>query len=419
MIVHKFGGASVKDAKAILRMAEICKTNISNGIVVVSAMGKSTNLLEKITDRFYSGLSTVILVDELKEYYVNVLTDLFTPEHYIYNQLNTLLKDLFYWLNRKPGLNFDFEYDQIVSYGELISTQIISSFLKSKNYNVVLIDIRNSLKTDSTYRGAKVNWELSAELIRQEFNSTSSTIYLTQGFIGVDMNNLTTTLGREGSDFTAAILANVLDAEKVVVWKDVPGILCADPKWMPNTEKLDEISYLEAIELAFFGAKVIHPKTIKPLENKNIPLHVKSFFDPLSSGTLIHNMQAGKIPPVFIKKDNQILISIKPLDFSFILEENLSHIFGVFAKHQISVNVMQNSAISFSTAVDGEVDRVHEAIRELKKNYDVKYNDNLKLISIRHTTLQSEQKVLLNHEVLLEQRSRSAARFVLRETTSD
>lgn len=414
MIVNKFGGASVKDADSIKSMAKICESHINNGIIVVSAMGKTTNLLEKIADHYFSGLSTQTLINKLETYYNNILEDLFDHGHSIFNELSDYFNEINSKISTKPGLNFDFEYDQIVPYGEIISTKIISAYLNSKSYKVVWKDIRNSLKTDSNYREGKVDWELSSSLIEQEFTDTEKVVYLTQGFIGIDINNLSTTLGREGSDYSAAILANVLNAEKVVVWKDVPGILCADPAWLPNSDKLDEISYLEAIELTFFGAKVIHPKTIKPLQNKNIPLQVRSFIDTNSNGTLINYTGKIQLPPVFIKKENQVMITIKPLDFSFIAEDNLSLIFNIFAENQIKVNVMQNSAISFTVAVDGEIDRVKNAIRELKKQFDVKYNDNLELISIRHTTQEAEAKVITGRKLMLEQRSRSTVRFVVR-----
>lgn len=419
MNIHKFGGASIKNAEAIKQMVSICQDNISNGVIVVSAMGKTTNLLEKITDRFFSGLSTADLFNQLIEFNNAILAELFPTPNEIFQDINRITDTILFWLGRKPGLNFDFEYDQIVSFGELISTKIIAAYLNNCGYKVHFVDIRNSLKTDSTYREGKVNWELTSEMVKQDFNLCDSRVYLTQGFIGMDINNLTTTLGREGSDYTAAILANILDASKVIVWKDVPGILCADPKWMPNSEKLNRISYQEAIELTYYGAKVIHPKTIKPLQNKQIPLQVKSFLHPKSEGTIIEQTGVLQLPSVFIRKEEQVLITIKPLDFSFIVESNLSHIFGVFAQHQIKVNVMQNSAISFSVAVDGEIDRVKAAIRELKKQFDVKYNDNLQLLSIRHTKPQAEQLVLNNKEILLEQRSRSMVRFVLRNKTND
>lgn len=415
MIVNKFGGASIKDAGAIINMASICKANIQSGVIVVSAMGKTTNHLEKIAEAYFSGFTVDVLIEELATYFNSILSELFSDGHPVFEKINDFITRLKSLTKNKPGLNYDFEYDKIVSFGELISSQIIADYLNKIDYPVILVDIRESLKTDSTFREGKINWELAADLVPQTFGYFNKKVYLTQGFIGCDINNQTTTLGREGSDYTAAVLANILNAEKVVVWKDVPGVLCADPKWMPDQPKLDYISYSEAIELTYFGAQVIHPKTIKPLQNKNIPLQVRSFMQPQLEGTIISTEIEQQLPPVYIKKGNQILISIKPIDYSFIVEENLSQIFWIFAINQVKVNIMQNSAISFTVAVDGETDRVKNAIRELKKHYSVKYNDNLELISIRHYSANSEAKVLIKKEILLEQRSRSMVRFVVRE----
>ena len=412
MIINKFGGASVKDAPSVKRMAEICKMEIQQGVVVVSAMGKTTNLLEKITQSYFHGNDSEDF-EVFVHLHKNIIHEL---------KLNSKLSDdvdaLFAHLKQKlcvpPGLDYDFEYDQIVPYGELISTKIIAAYLADQGLSVKWIDIRKFLRTNNTYRDARVDWDLSRELIKKEFEANPSNIIITQGFIGSDKNNLSTTLGREGSDFTAAILGNILDAEKVTVWKDVPGILCADPQWLPDAPKIEALSYLDAIELAFFGAKVIHPKTIKPLQNKGIPLQVRSFLNLNEKGTFINGKQINKIPPVYIKKEKQVLISIKPTDFSFIVEENLSHIFGVFAKHQIKVNLMQNSAISFSVSVDNDLGRVPKVIEELRTDYSVKYNEELELITIRHTIPGAEDMVLKNRTVLVEQKSRLVARYVVR-----
>ncbi len=415
MKINKFGGAAIKDANAIKHMANICKQHINNGIIIVSAMGKTTNLLENILKQAYNKAEFSTLLDELSSFYKNILTDLFTKEHPIHAEIDELLSNLTTQLNSLTHTNFDFDYDQTVSFGEIFSSKIIHAYLNSVGYKINFADIRHSLKTDDNHREANVYWEQSKTLIEQNFNNANSEPYLTQGFLGMDSKNLTTTLGREGSDYTAAILGNMLDAEKVVVWKDVPGILCSDPKWIPNSEKLNKISYLEAVELTYFGAKVIHPKTIKPLQNKNIPLQVRSFDDIQNQGTIISNTQNNGNSPVFMRKQNQVLISIKPLDFSFIVEENLSHIFALLAKNKIKVNIMQNSAISFNIVTEGKVfNGIENAIEELRKFYDVKYNDCLELISVRHTTPKAEQKVINNREILLEQRSRSTVRFVVR-----
>jgi aspartate kinase len=414
MIINKFGGASIKDVESINRMVQLCKTNIQSGILVVSAMGKTTNLLEKITLNYFRGESYSNELSQFSAYHLNIMEQLFQVSQTVYFKFNQLFDELNAKLAQKPDANYDFEYDQIVPFGELASTLIFSEYLNQEGVPVSLIDIRRCLKTNKTYRNAKIDWQKSADLVLNEFTDTANLLYLTQGFVGADATNFTTTLGREGSDFTAAAIANLLNADKVVVWKDVPGILCADPDWLPNTPKIEQLSYLDAIELAFYGAKVIHPKTIKPLQNKKIPLQVRSFLNLNDSGTFISSYDNLQIPPVYIKKENQVLISIKPTDYSFIIEENLSHIFGILAKNQIAVNLMQNSAISFSISVDNDMFRVKKVIKELKEYYDVKYNDNLELLTIRHNKPGAEDLVLKNKTILVEQRSRTVARFLVR-----
>lgn len=415
MIINKFGGASVKNATAIKQMGEICKKHIPSGVIVVSAMGKTTNLLENIVANFCKKKTNTTLFEQLTNFYKNVIIELFSKSSNINKEIDLLLCQLKDYLNTKPSNNFDFEYDKVVAYGEIISTKIIDHYFASINYKVQWCDVRESLKTDNCFREAKVNWKETERLIKKHFENSDKEIYLTQGFIAMNEQAQTTTLGREGSDYTAAIFANALNAEKVVVWKDVPGILCSDPAWMPNMPKLEKISYLEAIELTYFGAKVIHPKTIKPLQNKNIPLQVRSFLDTNEKGTLISNVNYKGKHPIFIRKENQVLITIKPNDFSFIVEENLSHIFAVLAENRIKVNIMQNSAVSFSFVTDNyAVNGMQVAISELRKFYDVKYNKRLELISMRHANKDIEKQITKNCEILLEQRSRSTVRFVVR-----
>jgi len=415
MIIHKFGGASIKDAESVKRMVKICESHIKNGVIVVSAMGKTTNLLEQIVQAYFDDQNFDSLTKQLYTYHWDIIKELFPQNHSIFRLFEKIIGELSYKLAIKSSSNYDFEYDQIVHFGELISTIIISEYLNITCPNT-WIDIRTCLKTNSVYREAKVNWELSDSLTRKIIDDWEKKLYVTQGFIGSDDKNMPTTLGREGSDFTAAVLAYILDAQKVVVWKNVAGILCADPDWIQNANKIDQLSYLDAIELAYYGAKVIHPKTIKPLQNKKIPLQVRSFLDVANEGTIINSFHNLKIPPVYIKKNNQVLISIKPTDYSFIIEENLSHIFGILAKNQIKVNLMQNSAVSFSIVVDNEMYRVNNGIRELKQYYNVKYNDKLKLITIRHNQPGAEHLVLKEKTILLEQRSRTVARFLVRNT---
>jgi len=414
MIINKFGGASIKNAAAIKQMFEICRNNIKTGIVVVSAMGKTTNLLEHITLSYFKKEPFAELLNKFILYHNNIIDELFSAKNDVKTKFNDIINSLSNKLNKPASGDYDFEYDSIVPFGEMVSSLIVSEYLNSNNLTNTLIDITNIIKTDSNYRDAKVNTELSTANVKSIFTDITSKLYITQGFISSDNNGNFTTLGREGSDFTAAILANMLNAEKVVVWKDVPGIMCADPQWLPDAPKIEQLSYLDAVELAFYGAKVIHPKTIKPLQNKNIPLQVRSFINTADNGTLINNFNNLRLSPVYIKKDNQVLISIKPFDYSFIIEENLSHIFGILAKNKIKVNLMQNSAVSFTIVVDYELYRIKNVIKELKEHYNAKYNDHLQLITIRHFKQGAEDIVLKNKSVLLEEHTRSVARFLVK-----
>jgi aspartate kinase len=312
---------------------------------------------------------------------------------------------------------YDFEYDQVVSYGEIWSTLIVAEYLKKSLQKVDWCDIREILLTDDRYRDANVLWNESTKRVQKIFNFRKDLIYVTQGFIGGTIEGHTTTLGREGSDYTAAILANILDAECVVVWKDVPGILNADPKWFQDAQKIDEISYKEAVEMSFSGAKVIHPKTIKPLHNKNIPLHVRSFLTPGERGTVIKaDIAIRKIEPVFIKKEEQILISIMPKDFSFVMGDNLSTIFHSFIAHGIKVNLVEASAVSIDVCVDDERTKVEVLLADLKTEFSIVYNEKMELLTIRHYTPEAIELITKGRETLLEQKTRSTVRYVVRQT---
>jgi aspartate kinase len=306
-----------------------------------------------------------------------------------------------------------------VSFGEIWSSIIVAEYLKEQLSSVSLIDIREQFLTDDKYRDANIMWDETTERVKAAFSFEGSRIYVTQGFIGGTSTGKTTTLGREGSDYTAAILANILDAEKVVVWKDVPGLLNADPKWFPDAEKLEEVSYKEAVEMTFSGAKVIHPKTIKPLHNKNIPLQVRSFLDLTDHGTIVKADAAlKKVLPVFIKKEDQILISILPKDFSFVMGDNLGRIFNSFETNGIKVNLVEASAVSLNVCVDDERPRVESLLNDLKSDFSVIYNESVEMLSIRHYTPESVEKLTKGREILLEQRARSTVRFVVREVAS-
>jgi aspartate kinase len=417
MKVYKFGGASVKDAVGIKNLAEIVSKETGNLVVVVSAFGKTTNALEKVLKAWLENESAYIeLLNGIHNMHLSVLNDLFGENSKVGELIENsfgILKD--YLSNGGKG-RYDFEYDQLVSYGEIWSTLIAAEYLKTCFSDVEWVDIRETLITDERHRDANILWQESTDRVKETFDFTRKRIYVTQGFIGGTIDGLTTTLGREGSDYTAAILANILDAEGVVAWKDVPGILNADPKWLLDALKLNEISYKEAVEMTFSGAKVIHPKTIKPLYNKNIPLYVRSFLSPLEQGTLItDDPLIKKIIPVFIKKEDQILISLLPNDFSFVMGDNLSMIFNYFVQHGIKVNLVEASAVSLDVCVDDERPKVDNLIDDLKSEFSAVYNDDVEMLSIRHYTPDAITRITEGREILLEQRTRSTVRFVVRK----
>jgi aspartate kinase len=416
MKVYKFGGASVKDGSGIRNLTAIVSEVTDNLVVVVSAFGKTTNALEKVLRAWLAGdTGYKSLLEEIYRNHKSVINEIFTDERAVAGHIdNSFAKLKEYLLNGKAG-NYDFEYDQVVSYGEIWSTIIVADFLKTIIPETEWIDIRENLLTDDRYRDANILWNESTGRFKSVFNFNKKRVYVTQGFIGGTVAGQTTTLGREGSDYTAAIIANILDAEKVVVWKDVPGILNADPKWLPDARRLDEISYKEAVEMTFSGAKVIHPKTIKPLHNKNIPLHVKSFINPSGSGTIIKADAAIKeVMPVYVRKEEQILVSILPKDFSFVMGDNLSRIFHYFMIHGIRVNLVEASAVSIDVCLDDERQKVDALINDLKSDFSSVYNENVEMLSIRHYTPEAIAKITSGREILLEQRTRSTVRFVVR-----
>ncbi len=424
MLVFKFGGASVKDAEAVKNVADVL-THYKNEkiIVVVSAMGKTTNALEKVVNAFISNSPDLHnLLDEVKKYHAVIMDGLgFAKNDAVRLEIENCFIEIDWVLEGETEKGYNFLYDQIVSQGELISTKIISAYLKSLNVTNHWLDARDLIQTDNTYREGKVDWELTGERMSQTIPEIFSkyNLVVTQGFIGGTSENYTTTLGREGSDYTAAIFSFCLNAKEMVVWKDVPGVLSADPKYSDEAVKLDQISYHDAIEFTYYGATVIHPKTIKPLENKNIPLRVCSFKAPQDKGTSIWNYSATKpLVPCFIFKTNQILLSISARDFSFIAEESLSKIYRLFAELNIKINLMQNSAISFSVCMDNDPFKMPGLIERLKAEFHVLYNDNLKLITIRHYYASTIEQLLKGNEILLEQRSRHTAQLVLHDTTN-
>jgi aspartate kinase len=425
MKVFKFGGASVKDAAAVENVARIVKRYPKQDLViVVSAMGKTTNALEALLDDYvHAAPGLAAKMDALRHYHTDIVQQLGMPGHEVEVQLDKLLNELQSRLEREPSDNFDFDYDQVVGFGELFSTAIVSAYLKASGVDNAWSDARRLVRTDNRYREARVNWDKTKKLVGERWaevlaNKPKSgrAIMLTQGFIGHTDERNTTTLGREGSDFTAAILAFALEAESVTIWKDVPGMLNADPKYFKDAVLLKRISYREAIELAYYGASVIHPKTIKPLQNKNIPLYVRSFIDHDAEGTVIEKSTfSDSLVPSYIFKVNQVLISFTPRDFSFVAEDNLSELFSLFAAEQIKIHLMQNSAINFSVCVDHDPKKVQRLLDLCHERYEVLYNEPCELVTIRHYDQATISRLLIGKRVLVEQKSRSTARMVLEE----
>lgn len=415
MKVFKFGGASVSSAEAVRNSVNILNMYPGNKVLVISAMGKTTNALEIVARKYFNQDPEVwTAFQEVKTYHEGIITELW-GEQTTLQEVERLFDQINSRISGERSLNFDYEYDQIVAYGELISTQIISLYFNKIGLKNRWIDARNCLKTDDQYRESNINWELSERLARRQFTFETEELYITQGFIGGTLTNQTTTLGREGSDYTAAILANLLDAEEVSIWKNVPGILNADPDFFSNTQKLDELSYKEAIELSYSGAKVIHPKTIKPLQNKNIPLFVKSFLEPEKPGTIIHSVEFPlELVPVIIVKKNMALITLSPNDFSFISINSVSDVFSLFAKFRLKVGLLQQSAIDLSLAFDEPEQGIDSLIKQLQEKFEVKYNTDLDLVTIRYYTPESVNQIAKGRKIYIEQKSRRTARMLLK-----
>ncbi len=420
MQVFKFGGASVKDAGSVQNVSSILKTTVTEPtVVVISAMGKTTNQLERIVQAYFYGKGDVqTFFAELKNYHLDMMAELFPDKkNRIYAEVENVFVELLWALEEEPSFPYNHHYDQMVSLGEILSTKIISAYLDSQGVNNTWLDARGIIQTDNTYRDGVVDYELSQSLVKSDLLPLlkNNNLVITQGFIGGTSENFTTTLGREGSDYTAALLAYFTDARQVVIWKDVPGVLNADPKYFKNTKKISELSYHDAIELTYYGASVIHPKTIKPLQNKNIPLYVRSFLDPKEEGTVIKEDSGRNTVTSYIFKENQILISIQPRDFSFIAENNLSYIFSLFSKYNVRVNMMQNSAISFSVCTDYDEHRIEPLIKDLQEQFKVLYNEDVQLMTIRNYDPETVARLSENKIVLLEQKSRQTQQMVMKK----
>ena len=415
MRIFKFGGASVKNATGVRNLVRVLEhEGTKNTFVVVSAMGKMTNAFEKVVDAYLNDAQKLKnSIDEIQVFHQEILDDLFKSEDSIHSKINTLFRELQDFLTHNSIKEYNFVYDQIVCFGELISTKIVSAFLSKSNIKNNWLDSRKIIKTDSNFRNAAVNWEETKsnckQINQQELN-------ITQGFISEDLKGNSTTLGREGSDFTAGILAYCLDAECVTIWKDVDGILNADPRVFENTVLLNQISYQEAIEMAFYGASVIHPKTIKPLENKRIPLYVRSFENLKNNGTKVSKgIDLEPKTSCFIVKKNQILVSISANDFSFMVEKNLSFIFDLLHQYKLKVNLIQNSAISFSVCLEDNYSSFSSFYNELKPNFKVRFNEKVSLFTVRHFDLKSIAEIEKKGTVLLKQTSRETVQLIINE----
>ncbi len=417
MRIFKFGGASVKDADGIKNVYNVLQqVGYEDVLLVVSAMGKTTNALEAVIKNYFEKSPELqSSVQDVKKYHNQILLDLFEDDkNAVFSAINSLFSDLESFLKNNKSPNYNFVYDQIVSFGEIISTTIISHYFNYRDLKNQWLDVRNFIKTDTTYRDAIVDWDQTQKLISK--NVKKKVLNITQGFLGSDENNFTTTLGREGSDYTAAIFAYCLNAESVTIWKDVPGVMNADPRYFENATLLNQISYREAIELAFYGATVIHPKTLQPLQRKEIPLFVKSFLNPSLPGTSV-SKGADLEPhlPCFIVKRDQLLISLSSIDFSFIMEENISEIFGLFHQYKMKVSLIQNSAISFSVCIEDKFGNFNELKNILSKKFKVSYNENVSLYTIRHFNKDASKLVENGKEVLLKQVSRETMQIVTKD----
>ncbi len=418
MKIFKFGGASTKDADGIKNVVSVLEqTGEKNLVIVVSAMGKTTNSLEEVISSYFLNKEELeASVAQVYDYHFLIAGNLFqNSSHPIFSKLVSLFNELKAFLKTNKSENHSFVYDQIVSYGELLSTAIVSAYLEDRGIKNTLLDVRQCIKTDANYRDANVDWDVTQKNISEKVNKKGIT--LTQGFLGAEgTHNFTTTLGREGSDYTAAIFAYCLNAESVTIWKDVEGVLNADPRYFTQTQLLNHISYREAIELAFYGASVIHPKTLQPLQRKEIPLFVKSFLNPKAAGTCVgKGVALDPQTSCFILKKNQVLISLSSLDFSFMMEDNIGDVFKWLHKYKMKVELIQNSAISFSVCVDNKFNNLDALLAKLREKFKVSWNEGVTLYTVRHFNPLEIKALTENKKVLLKQESRETVQLVVKE----
>jgi len=417
--VFKFGGASLKDADAVRNVGSILQDYQGEQLlIVVSAMGKTTNALEKVvaahTDKSADAFE---LLNVVKQDHYNIIKDLMEENEEAFASVNDTFVEIEWVLEEEPHEDYDYMYDQIVSVGEVVSSRIVSAYLNKIGLTTKWLDARDIIRTDNLYREAWVDWTETQERANDIAKPmiSSDNFVLTQGFIGSTSENFTTTLGREGSDYTAAIFSFCLDAESMTIWKDVPGVLTADPRLFENVTKLDRLSYKEAIEMTYYGAKVIHPKTIKPLQNKSIPLLVKSFIDPSGDGTFISDEVEDTYPPMVAVEQNQTLLYISTRDFSFVAEHHISYLFNKIAEYRLQVNMMQNTAISFSICVNSIDDKAHRFAESIQEGFKVILEEDLELITVRHFNTDTVESLRRGKMVLLEQTARNTLQMVVKD----
>lgn len=417
MKIFKFGGASVRNAENVMNVARILREYGSTPLVIViSAMGKTTNGLEDVLRLYWNGQDHHHKIQEIKQYHLDIMDGLFPDrDHGIYDEIENIFLSLDLYFAKTLERNFDFIYDQVISYGEILSTKIISAYLNATGYKNKWLDARNFIITDNLYREARVDWDTTTNLINRAVAPLlANAPVITQGFIGSAKDNVTTTLGREGSDFTASIFAYALNASELVIWKDVPGILNADPRKFPNTVKFDRLSYEEAIEMTYYGATVLHPKTIKPIQNRNIPLNVRSFIEPEKEGTIIRSdFPVNTDVPIIILKEKQILISLSTKDFSFVAEQHIEDIFDEVVRYGIKVNMMSNSAISFRMCVDDMGQKVESFVKALENEFEVQAQHGLELITIKHHRPGMIDELAGHRNLRMESRNGDTVQYVL------
>lgn len=417
MKVFKFGGASIKDAKSIKNVADIIKNNLKdNPLIIISAAGKTTNALEKVVNEYFNNSGNAFeALEDVKKMHYDIINELFDAENEdLTAEINDMFVDVEWILEETAVGSFDQTYDQIVCLGELLSTKIVSAYLNTIGIQSNWLDVRDCILTDNNYRDANLDWEETSKRIRKTVPPLmNNALVLTQGFLGNTSENFTTTLGREGSDYTAAIFSYCLDATSMTIWKDVAGVLNADPRIFQHATLLKEISYSEAIEMTYYGAQVIHPKTLQPLKSKNIPLFVKSFLQPENEGTVVSDKEPKGYPPVFVVKENQALLNFYSKSFNFVDEYKFSKLFDAFARHRIKVNMTQNTALSFSVCVNHDERKMTALCEELEIEYNIEIISDLKLLTIRHGNAQIIEEFTKNRKIYLEEKIRSNVQIIM------